>query len=484
MNPVPPLVVVGCGVAGLSVALAATPRPVVLVGRSPAGHDCATALAQGGIAAALDAGDSPTAHARDTLAAGAGHNDAAAVHYLTRQAGAAVEWLQAQGVAFDRLGMRLLLGREGGHGHDRIVHCGGDASGAALLAALERAVTAAAHIDWRPPSALAAIQLRDDRVAGIRTIAGTGGRSEEIACADLVLATGGCGALFAATTNPPGADGNGLAIAMAAGAAMRDLEFMQFHPTALDVASQGALPLVTEALRGAGARLLDGSGQALMAGVHPHGDLAPRDIVARQVWRCQQAGRQVWLDATGVQGDWQARFPTVLGICRGHGIDPRVQPIPVTPAAHFHMGGIAVDAGGRSSVRGLHAVGEVACNGVHGANRLASNSLLEGVVFGRRLGQRLADSRLPPSTARASRWVDRGAEAGQDAMPRLRALLWHALGPVRAAGTMTAAMAALGSDDALSHTWQGKLAAHLLRAALRRPGSLGAHYRSDDPVGA
>ena len=283
-----PIIVVGGGVAGLVTALAAAPVPVRLLCRAHDGSGSASALAQGGIAAAIDRTDSPAAHARDTLLAGANHNDVAMVQWLTREAPAAIAWLQAQGVAFDRdADGRLQLGREGGHSTARIVHAGGDASGAALIHALRAKVQAAAHIQWRGGVDVDALMLRDGRVAGVRT-RDESGRHGRIDAAEVVLATGGIGALFARTSNPLGADGAGLALGLAAGAQPRDLEFVQFHPTALDVPRGHCLPLVTEALRGAGARLRDDEGRLLMAGMHPLGDLAPRDVVARRVWQIQR----------------------------------------------------------------------------------------------------------------------------------------------------------------------------------------------------
>lgn len=473
------LVVAGTGVAGLATALAAAPRPVLLVGGSPPGTGGCTALAQGGIAAAMADDDCAAAHARDTMAAGADHNDYDAVQYLVGQAGLAVHWLQAQGIDFDRDGDRLELGREGGHGCARVVHAGGDASGHRLLLALVRAVQQAPHITWLPPALLDAVRLRDGRVSGVGLVDLATGATQELQCAELVLATGGCGALFAATTNPATADGNGMALALACGARLRDTEFMQFHPTALDVAQAGALPLITEALRGAGARLLDEGGRALMKGRHPLGDLAPRDTVARRVWECRQAGGRVWLDARDLPGDWALRFPTVFALCLRHGIDPREQLIPVTPAAHFHMGGVAVDLEGRTDVAGLYAVGEVACNGVHGANRLASNSLLEGVVFGRRLGRHLAHVRLHVAAQGKERWVDRGLAADAPAQEQLRQLAWATLGPVRHGKRMGEAVERLANDARLGDSWQGKLLQRFLQAASRRRLSLGAHYRED-----
>ncbi|MGY1410884.1 L-aspartate oxidase [Luteimonas sp. A611] len=481
-----PLVVVGAGVAGLSVALAAAPRPVLVLARGREGAGSASALAQGGIAAAIGPGDSPAAHVRDTLVAGAAHNDAATVRYLARQAPAAIAWLQSLGLVFDHDDGRLRLGREGGHHADRIVHAGGDASGAALLRTLLRATRTAAHVELREGQHAEALLLRGGAVAGLR-VRDARGTIAPLEASGVVLATGGLGALFAASTNPAGADGNGLALGLAAGAAGRDLEFVQFHPTALAVPGARRdgqpLPLVTEALRGAGARLCNGRGEALMAGLHPLADLAPRDLVARRVCRELQRHGGAWLDATALGDAWPARFPTVYAACRTHGIDPTRQPIPITPAAHFHMGGLATDRDGRTTVPGLYAVGEVACNRVHGANRLASNSLLEGLVFGRRLGRLLGAEDTWPAMERsgAFAWASAGPAADADALARLRSLLWSACGPVRDGIGLTVA-AHLLHADAADYGWQGGLALRLLDAALHRSGSLGAHSRSDAPA--
>lgn len=469
-----PVVIVGAGVAGLATALAAAPRPIRLVCRGSGG--VASELAQGGLAAAIGAGDSVAAHVHDTLVAGAWHNDAARVRWLCESAADVVAWLEAQGVVFDRdADGNLELGREGGHDVHRIVHAGGDATGAEFVRALMLRARAASHIEWLDGVNVDGLVTRGGRAAGVLGRRSDGSRIEVDAAA-VVLATGGSGALFARTSNPPGAQGSGLALGMAAGAAARDLEFVQFHPTALDVPGRVSLPLVTEALRGAGAHLVDSAGRAIMAGVHPQGDLAPRDVVSRRVWQVAQAGTRVLLDARAIDVDWLRRFPTVLRACLAQGLDPREAPIPVTPVAHFHMGGLAVDADGGTSVPGLYAVGEVACTGVHGANRLASNSLLEGIACGRRLGALLAEGGpYEPSGARASHAV--GAGLGPERLAALRALLWSAAGPERNEAGLAAALAELESWGA--EGWQAGVARAILAAARERRVNLGAHWRTD-----
>ncbi len=471
-----PIIVVGGGIAGIATALAAAPAPVLLLTRAPGARGAASLLAQGGIAAAIGPGDTPDDHARDTCVAGSHHNDPAVVDVLVNGAAEAVHWLQALGVAFDRNpDGSLALGREGGHDRNRIVHAGGDATGAKVMEALVAAARASGHITRRAGVEVDGLLLDDGSVRGVIFTQADGTRAQVHGRA-VVLATGGIGALFAQTSNPPDADGSGLALALAAGAALRDLEFVQFHPTALMLPGQHSLPLVTEALRGAGAHLFDSKGRALMDGVHPLGDLAPRDIVARQVWLACQAGGAV-LDARVVGAAFAEKFPTVLRACLDHGIDPRVQPIPVTPAAHFHMGGIATDVECRSSLPGLYAVGEVACNGVHGANRLASNSLLEGLVFGRRLGQRLCDDTTGSGEGSSITEARRPATLDAHANTLLRNLLSQAMGPMRNGHAMAAALQECETLAAAG--WQGGVAQALLAAALARKDSLGAHYRSD-----
>lgn len=479
----PPVLVIGAGIAGLCTALAAAPRPVLLLARGSAGNDGATPLAQGGIAAALGAGDTPAQHAHDTVIAGAGCNDREAVAVLTTQAADAIAWLQQQGVAFDRDGDQLSLHLEGGHRHARIAHAGGDRSGQHIAHALAEAAKRAAHVQLQSGFDVDALLLREGRMVGVRARDGNG-QPQQIMAAAVVLATGGIGALFACTSNPPSADGAGLALGLRAGATGRDLEFIQFHPTALAPAPgaevAGPLPLVSEAVRGAGARLCDGNGQPVMTGVDPRGDLAPRDIVARRVWQARHAGASTWLDARSIGERWPERFPTVFAACQAQGIDPRREPIPVLPAAHFHMGGLATDLLGRTRVPGLYAVGEVACNGVHGGNRLASNSLLEGVVFGRRLGAWLADERVVPTTTGAGHVLALGPTLDAAGWQRLRELLWQHLGPVRNGSGLDTALAVIAHDPTLAASWPGELARTLLGAARQREHSIGAHFRSDD----
>jgi len=473
-----PLVVVGAGIAGLSVALAAWPRRVCLLSRAPAGLDSASALAQGGIAAAVAVGDTPFAHAQDTLAAGAFHNGAAAVRRLVDAAPGALRWLQRQGVCFDYDGPRLHLAREAGHGCARIAHAGGDASGRVLIDTLAARARQAAHIEWRHGVEVDGLLLRAGAVIGLR-LRDIEGREELLHAPAVVLATGGLGALFAVTTNPAGAEGAGLALGLAAGAVGRDLEFVQFHPTALATGATDRLPLLTEALRGAGATLHDAQGRPLMAGWHPAADLAPRDVVARRVWQALDRGEGAFLHAQMLVDAWWQHFPTVLALCLKQGIDPRRQPLPVTPAAHFHMGGLAADLEGRTSVPGLYAVGEVACNGVHGANRLAGNSLLEGVVFGRRTGAWLAAAELLPPARGAFRLAERGPESSSEQIPRLRTQLWRNFGPMREADAMSHAEQAIDGRMLSESGWREQLAGRLLRAGMQRRSSLGVHWRSD-----
>lgn len=474
-----PVVVVGAGLAGLCTALACAPRRVLLVSASEGEDGSASALAQGGIAAALGPGDSVDAHVRDTLDAGAGLNDPVRVAQLARAAPWAIGWLAAQGVAFDRDDGGLRLGREGGHRADRIVHAGGDATGARIMQALQRHAATQAHIERRDGLRADALLVRGGRVAGVRLV-DAAGHAELVETGAVVLATGGLGGLYARTTNPAGQRGGGLALAIAAGARLRDMEYVQFHPTALAVGGE-RLPLVTEALRGAGAVLRDARGRPAMLGVHPQRDLAPRDVVARRLWQLHDDGGAL-LDATGLPPGWSARFPTVAAACRLHGIDPATTPIPVTPAAHFHMGGIAVDGFGASSLPGLHAVGEAACSGVHGANRLASNSLLECVVMGHRLGSTLAHAPTAMPGVGPSRLREAGEALSGARLSTLRGLMWDHAGPLRSPPGLDYALDAIAALG--GHFAEVRVASALLAAARANRRSAGAHWLAGKACGA
>jgi len=487
------VLILGSGIAGLSTALAAAPRRVAVLTRGQLGEDGASRWAQGGIAAALGDDDSPALHARDTLAAGLQRNDADAVARLTGAAAAAVAWLERLGACFDRdEGGQLRLGREAAHARARIVHAQGDASGAEVMRCLRAAALAAPHITRLEQHEARQLLCQDGRVVGVRACGAQGER--EVLADHVVLATGGIGALYRYTTNPPESDGSGLALAMRAGAAVADMEFVQFHPTALAPASDagGQLPLLTEALRGAGAVLLNDAGRRFLLAQVREAELAPRDVVARAVWAELQRGQRVWLDATqAVGGDFPRRFPTVFAACMARGIDPRSMPMPVVPAQHYHMGGVRVDAASRSSLPGLYAVGEVACSGVHGANRLASNSLLEGLVFGRGLGALLAQARRPPRGERgrsgaALAPAETSADGDTARARELADLMWRHAGLVRDGAGLAQAGATI---QAWQRQWsapplRGRLAVAraIVAAAAQRRQGIGAHWRADDAL--
>ncbi|CAL8972450.1 L-aspartate oxidase [Rhodoplanes serenus] len=513
------VVVIGSGLAGLTATLeaAAAPAlaPVVLLTKTAELAGGSSAAAQGGIAAAVGPGDDPEAHAADTVAAGAGLVDPAVALLVARDGAAAVRDLLARGLPFDRdTNGAPALGREGAHGAARILHAGGDATGRVLVAALAERVRAMPSVQVATGAFACDLVVADGRIAGVLAVDRDG--FVWYRAARVVLATGGVGAIYRRSTNPPEATADGLALAARAGARLGDLEFVQFHPTALaaDTADTPAAgwspaPLLTEALRGAGAVLRDDRGRAFMADEHPAADLAPRDVVARAIGRRVAAGRSVLLDLRPALAASPDGFPTAVAACRAAGLDPFAMPVPVAPAAHYHMGGVITDTEGRTSIPGLWACGEVARTGVHGANRLASNSLLEALVFGRRAARDLAAA---PGDVPASVVLTRPAVSGPEAAPaiaavvaELRAVMATRAGLVRTAAGLRAAVndlaalaerlaalptrspEAMGSGfgpDEVRRCGEARnmlLAARLIvAAALARPESRGAHWRDDD----
>lgn len=477
------VVVVGSGIAGLTAALHAAENGCrVTVVTKGALSDTNTRWAQGGVAAVTDPSDTVASHANDTMTAGAGLNDPAAVDVLVGEGPRRIAELVARGVAFDRAADGgFARGLEAAHAVARVLHAGGDATGAEIQAALGTAVRSAGIV-VREHALLRDLVLRDGRVVGVELDGG-----ERLDADAVILATGGAGQLYAHTTNPAGATGDGIAAALRAGAAVADLEFVQFHPTALAV---GAAFLVSEAVRGEGATLIDDEGRRFCFDVHPDGELAPRDVVARANARAMaaQGGRPVRLDATALgAGRLAERFPTIDAAVRERGLDWAREPIPVTPAAHYLMGGVVTDLVGRTTVPGLYAVGETARTGVHGANRLASNSLLEGAVFGARAGDAVARGGVWPVAA-ASTAAPR-ADASIDAPPfsraRLQQLMWADAGLVRDAFGLDRAAAVLAAwnADASPRSIEDAnlllVARHVVSAARTRTVSVGAHYRSD-----
>ncbi len=499
VNPARRPLIVGSGIAGLYVALRSHEmglRPTIVTKARL--EESNTRYAQGGIAAAIGPDDSPALHLADTVRAGDGLVDRAAARVLTSEAPARIADLVRYGVPFDTVEGQIALGQEAAHSRRRILHAGGDATGLSIEEALKRHVLAAG-IEVRERTILRALRPggKDGPVPVISDAEGR--RAEVLVSQPVILATGGAGSLYRQSSNPSIATGEGVAIAFRAGALLADMEFIQFHPTVFW--REGAPRfLISEALRGEGAVLRNSAGERFMVGLHPDAELAPRDVVARAIDReIQRTGHPaVYLDATGIPRDRLfARFPSICRFLAAYGIDPSRDEIPVTPAAHFMIGGVATDLEGRTSVRGLYACGEVASTGVHGANRLASNSLLEGVVFGERVARRLAHpadgAPKPPGTVVEFPWRPGAGPQGDMAVfEEVRDLLWNDVGIVRSASGLESALETLEGlghnveparpDDLADPIANAVLTAALVaRAALTRTESRGAHYRIDHP---
>jgi L-aspartate oxidase len=469
-------IIVGAGVAGLMTALELAPRPVVVLSKAPLGAEGSTLWAQGGMAAALGADDSPALHAVDTMAAGDGLCDAAIVDRFVRVAPQAIEDLARLGVRFDRKpDGGFALGLEAAHSRSRIAHVGGDGAGRELMRALVAVAREMPSIAILEGFEARRLLVEDNAVRGLVAM----GPSEPALFATdrVAIATGGIGGLYAESTNPLGSFAQGLALAARAGAVLADMEFVQFHPTALDVPLR-PMPLISEAVRGEGAKLINERGEPFMAGIRG-AELAPRDVVARAIWSLRQSGGRAFLDARAAIGEkFAARFPAIADACRAAGIDPAREPMPVRPAQHYHMGGIAVDAEGRSSVAGLWACGEAASTGLHGANRLASNSLAEAAVdaaiVARSIDGVKSRALAPPRPVRTPLAADPAA---------VRPILSRVAGVARDGETLSAAIGPLAQMAAANGPAADPAAVALMIAvaALRRDHSLGAHYRTDFP---
>lgn len=476
------VLIVGAGLAGLYTALKLAPRPVYILTSRRSEKGAASAWAQGGIAAALHPDDSAASHAADTIAAGDGLVDANIAHILASEGPDRVRDLAKLGVPFDRKeDGSLYLSLEAAHSVPRVARVKGDTAGREIIKVMVKQAQNAEHITpligWRAES------LLSDGHGGI---AGALARMDDGSLlgveADVtVLATGGIGGLFSVTTNPKTARGDSLGMAAVMGAVMRDMEFVQFHPTAIDIGRDPA-PLATEALRGDGATLINSTGRRFMKKYHKDGELAPRDDVARAIFAEIEAGRGPLLDCRKAVGDhFPDHFPTVFEACMSGNIDPRRQPIPVAPAVHYHMGGVATDSYGQSSLDGLLAVGECSATGLHGANRLASNSLLEAIVFGGRAAQMLLDSTITEKKAdkiRSQPWLAMTPHVSKI----LRNGMTHQCGVRRKAESLNALISTI--DSLIDEVGRANplIAARLIAAsALAREESRGGHFRDDFP---
>jgi L-aspartate oxidase len=473
------VLVLGAGLAGLAAALGAAPRRVLVIAPESLISACSSAWAQGGVAVAFGADDTAALHAQDTVAAGAGLVDPHMARLLAEAGPDAVRNLAALGAPFDMDAEgHFSQGLEAAHSRARIARVKGDQAGRAIMETVAAAAEAAPHIEvWAPARARALLQDGEGRVRG--ALIERDGVLVEVLAPATVLATGGLGGLYAVTTNPPAVRGEGLALAALAGAVIADPEFVQFHPTAVDVGADPA-PLASEALRGEGAILVNRGGHRFMAAIDPRAELAPRDVVARAVHREIVEGRGAYLDCrTAIGAAFPEEFPGIFAACMAGGVDPRVEAIPVAPAAHYHMGGIAADAQGRTSLPGLFAVGECASIGVHGANRLASNSLLEAAVFGPVVGEAARDA-VDPGTEPPA--VEPAPDLPPAAMQSLRKAMARDAGVQRDAVGLNRLLREIADLEAAHGPCLPLVAAALVAAgAVDRRESRGAHVRLDFP---
>lgn len=475
-----PVLIIGAGLAGLFLALRLAPRACTIISPAPLGQAASSAWAQGGLAAALHPQDSPDQHAADTIAAGAGLVEPSIANLIAEDGPQRVRDLIALGVPFDRTpDGDLALSLEAAHSHPRVARVAGDLAGKAIMGALTAAVRAADHIQLiENARAVGLLQDKTGRIAGA-VLKDNRGRTSTMSSPETVLCTGGSGGLFRVTTNPPQARGDALAMAYSAGAVIADPEFVQFHPTAMDVGLDPS-PLATEALRGEGAILISADGTSFMSRYHEKAELAPRDEVARAIHTELSEGRNVFLDTrVAIGAEIKDHFPTVFAACMAAGIDPRTDAIPVAPAMHYHMGGILCDTWGQASLNGLSVCGECSSTGAHGANRLASNSLLEAVVMAARIADRLKDSdAVAPGSSRGEVPADLPDEALQD----LRQSMATQCGVVRDAKGLGTLLEKIDTLQSTHGPARALIASHLIaNAALQREESRGGHYRSDFP---